>query len=693
MKSRILFFLCISINTIYSYDAVLYNGTGAAASDKIAALTLAGIVNRDSARLYLLNVYETWSYTRTDEQWRDIYRTNGNVVFDSVASLSALVNKFRGYLNGAITYDPNRTFGNFSGQSFRWQAEYAALIGGLTNRLPLTASAASSLGLTVSDSVLVTDSFDGDPPIWVTGKLELTSHPWNNSSLTEEQKYLTLLSWGVVNLLSRCNPSKFYIREITDWAVAKKMFQVNLAGTDDLELNSMPTARADILENVLNFMHSKNPNSIFHIYGWIRPEPMTQWFAQFGSSFHETLLGNLSWHSSFPVSNVSLAPPSLVNSDTVQVRDRYYLIFMGTEGDASNWNFGFQSGAWLSAQRGTVPVNWGWNLHLLNECPFVAQYYFQTATPNDGFMSVTSPLGYAYPDLWGNDVWSSAVTDSRNLMSHFSVDKIYGYKHYAGSGTMVYRGKTINNSFNFVKYGQFQSAIQSPLTLIFDPLLPTQTPSTNYGALIFNHVNDGTFYGNVSNLSTAATNIINLIKNKLRPKFLLAGYQRLRQDDFTNRTDPSSVDLSVPRLRQLVDLIKSDSVVGSFVDVVTVEYFSALMRKYLGLTNLTDQEILPQGFTLSQNYPNPFNPATKIQYQLPISSHINLNVYDVLGNKVATLVDEYKPEGSYEVEFNTSRIGNAASRFSTKGGYVSGVYFYRLQAGDFVATKKMILLR
>ena len=177
------------------------------------------------------------------------------------------------------------------------------------------------------------------------------------------------------------------------------------------------------------------------------------------------MLGNLSWRSSFPASNVSLAPPSIVNKDNIQVRDRYYLIFIGTEGDALNWNFGFRSGAWLSSQRGIVPVNWGWNFHMLNECPFVAQHYFQTATPNDGFMSVTSPLGYAYPDLWGNDVWNSAASDSRNLMNHFSVDKIYGYKHYAGSGTMVYRGKTINNSFNFVKYGQFQAAIQSPLTV------------------------------------------------------------------------------------------------------------------------------------------------------------------------------------------------------------------------------------
>ncbi len=685
MKLKLLLFIVINISSILPYDAVLYNGTGASTSDKIAVLTLAGIVNRDSARLYLFNVYETWSYTQTDEQWRDIYRTKGNVVFDSVASLSTLVNKFRHFLNGAITYDPNRTFGNFTGQSFRWQAEYASLIGGLTNRLPLTSSTAVSLGLQVSDSVEVIDAFDSDPSIWVTGKLELASHSWNNTSLTEEQRYLNLLNWGVANLLPLCNPSKFYIREVTDWTISKKMFQVNLAGTGDLDLNSMPTARADILENVLNFMHSKNQNSIFHIYGWIRPEPMTQWFAQFGSSFHETLLGNLSWHSSFPVNNLYLVPPSAVNSDTVQVRDRYYLIFIGTEGDASNWNFSFQSGAWLSSQRGSVPVNWGWNLHLFNECPFVAQYYFQTATANDGFLSVTSPLGYAYPDLWGNDVWNSAVLSSRYLIDQFSIDKIYGYKHYAGNGSMIYRGKTINNSFNFTKYGQFQAAIQSPFTMIFDPLLPTQTPNTNYGALIFNHVNDGTFYGNVSNLNTAAANIVNLIKNKPRPKFILAGYQRLRQDDFNNRTDPSTVDISIMRLKQLIDLIKADSSVGTYVDVVTVEYFSALIRKYLGLTKVEEEIATPEGFYLSQNYPNPFNPVTTIRFKIPnspSSERVILEVYDILGNEVATLLSEELQPGLYEYKFDGQTFNIS-----------SGVYFYRLQSSDFVEARKMIYLR
>lgn len=83
---------------------------------------------------------------------------------------------------------------------------------------------------------------------------------------------------------------------------------------------------------------------------------------------------------------------------------------------------------------------------------------------------------------------------------------------------------------------------------------------------------------------------------------------------------------------------------------------------------------------LYQNYPNPFNPVTKIKWQSPVGSWQTIKVYDLLGNEVAILVDEYKLAGSYELEFNA-------------GNLPSGVYFYRLLSGSFSETKKIILLR
>jgi hypothetical protein len=99
--------------------------------------------------------------------------------------------------------------------------------------------------------------------------------------------------------------------------------------------------------------------------------------------------------------------------------------------------------------------------------------------------------------------------------------------------------------------------------------------------------------------------------------------------------------------------------------------------------DVDDSKTLPIDFALEQNYPNPFNPSTIIQYAINSRQFVQLKVYDILGNEVATLVNEEKAPGVYEVEFN---VGQTIS-------LSSGVYFYRLQAGNFVQTKKMILMR
>ena len=85
-------------------------------------------------------------------------------------------------------------------------------------------------------------------------------------------------------------------------------------------------------------------------------------------------------------------------------------------------------------------------------------------------------------------------------------------------------------------------------------------------------------------------------------------------------------------------------------------------------------------FSLSQNYPNPFNPATKIRYSIPQSANVELKVFDILGNKIETLVYEQKPTGTYEVTWYAENLP-------------SGVYFYQLRAGSFIETKKMLLLK
>lgn len=96
--------------------------------------------------------------------------------------------------------------------------------------------------------------------------------------------------------------------------------------------------------------------------------------------------------------------------------------------------------------------------------------------------------------------------------------------------------------------------------------------------------------------------------------------------------------------------------------------------------SVDDETGFPTEYYLSQNFPNPFNPSTTIQYQLPHAGFVSLTVYDVLGKEVATLVNEEKSAGRYSVQFTTNRVS-------------SGVYFYRLRAGEYHSIKRMVVLK
>ncbi len=102
-------------------------------------------------------------------------------------------------------------------------------------------------------------------------------------------------------------------------------------------------------------------------------------------------------------------------------------------------------------------------------------------------------------------------------------------------------------------------------------------------------------------------------------------------------------------------------------------------RFYKPSGKLTNKDV-PKEFELLQNYPNPFNPVTKIQYNLPGNSRVVITIYDILGRKVKELVNEKKDAGTYYVLFDGSN-------------FASGVYFYKIEAGSFIETKKMVLIK
>jgi hypothetical protein len=92
------------------------------------------------------------------------------------------------------------------------------------------------------------------------------------------------------------------------------------------------------------------------------------------------------------------------------------------------------------------------------------------------------------------------------------------------------------------------------------------------------------------------------------------------------------------------------------------------------------ESAIPKAYAMYQNYPNPFNPSTTFSFDLPVKSFVSLKIYDILGREVAILVSEEMPAGAYNRQWNTQRFS-------------SGIYFYRLQAGSFTQTKKLVLLK
>jgi hypothetical protein len=108
--------------------------------------------------------------------------------------------------------------------------------------------------------------------------------------------------------------------------------------------------------------------------------------------------------------------------------------------------------------------------------------------------------------------------------------------------------------------------------------------------------------------------------------------------------------------------------------------FLAAGGKEFDVTGIKEINNLPQTYSLSQNFPNPFNPTTNINFALEKSSNVRLEIYNILGQKVATIVNRYMRMGSYTYQFDASKLS-------------SGVYIYQIEAGSFVSSKKMIVLK
>lgn len=148
-------------------------------------------------------------------------------------------------------------------------------------------------------------------------------------------------------------------------------------------------------------------------------------------------------------------------------------------------------------------------------------------------------------------------------------------------------------------------------------------------------------------------------------------------DDFVAMNIPitylsNEVPDSATIVLQVADQVSDTSASGSYAVIDDISFNA--------VSDVEEDNLKLSDFILAQNYPNPFNPSTIISWQSPRGSWQTIKVYDLLGRVVATLVDEYKPAGSYAVDFDASKLS-------------SGVYLYRLQAGNNIQTRKMALIK
>ena len=174
-------------------------------------------------------------------------------------------------------------------------------------------------------------------------------------------------------------------------------------------------------------------------------------------------------------------------------------------------------------------------------------------------------------------------------------------------------------------------------------------------------------------------NDIEFLKND-PAKVWLSNYNDLY---FSNDSGKTWVQQPVPNISNLKgrDLVFTDNLVGWFL-CDSMVYRNLQSDQTFQIVKVESENISLTGFSLEQNYPNPFNPSTVISYQLSVGSFVTLKIYDVLGNEVATLVNEEQQAGRHNYE-----LGIRNYEFS------SGIYYYRLKAGNFVQTKGMVYLK
>lgn len=286
------------------------------------------------------------------------------------------------------------------------------------------------------------------------------------------------------------------------------------------------------------------------------------------------------------------------------------------------------------------------------------------------FINYTSDGGFS---------WSPVNIDS-NIVSNFPVYKFNFLNRkfgYACGGRLDVAGvvwRTTNYGLNWTAQGISADEVfdififdsLNAITLSGDPegLFPVANLKTTDSGISWNY-NELPFFGLSFEIDFRTYN----------EGWSASGYKFLLT---TNRGETWS-EFDTPDSTVVYDLQFTDARNG-----YAVGENGTILKLDPSLVGVENFSVIPEKIVLYQNYPNPFNPSTKISFRISDGGLVSLFIYDVLGNKVATLLNDYKTVGEYEVEFNPK---------SNNRDFASGTYFYQLKFGDFVQFKKMIYLK
>ncbi|MFC2119734.1 C25 family cysteine peptidase [Bacteroidota bacterium] len=300
----------------------------------------------------------------------------------------------------------------------------------------------------------------------------------------------------------------------------------------------------------------------------------------------------------------------------------------------------------------------------MNNCLFISE-----DDPNFGFLEAS----FGIADLLPSYIRSYFISSSDTSIYYGNKDSIYNAISNRGCSIVFFEGFSSDSSFVSPEYFNLEDL--AGLTNDSKYYL-TIIPSTQ-GAIIDSNTNltNEMLYlytaGSLGGIAITGLSYWGIMKT------------------FQNNWAQRIFDPSIQSIGEALDLpmLPTAGLYWQMKRITNLWADPSLKLKYDISTSVEEDNITPTDFTLHQNYPNPFNPTTKIRFSIPtVETHRDaslktmLKVYDVLGNEIATLVKEEIPVGNYEIEFNGK-------------GLPSGIYFYRLQAGSFVETKKMILMK